>query len=198
MDAVTILDTLFVFLAAACAAFFLYGGWVCLRYCWEQTHAGGIEHPLIRALKQEAIRRLRSWRGSLVILAATIATLGSPELGATTFEEAMRDYERGDYIRAHTKFRLAAEKGDPRAQEVLGLMYAFGHQLYPGIAQDLRAAGAWLDRAARSGRQAARYAYCALIRKQQPGRAQGWRCFDWIAETGEPPRRQLENISPTR
>lgn len=118
--------------------------------------------------------------------------MGAPHaLAETIFEEAMQDYERGSYVAAHLKFRSAAERGDARAQEIVGLMYAFGPQLYPGIPQELHTAALWLDRAARAGRPVARYAYCALAKTQVPRRFQGWQCFDRIAETGEPLRVPL-------
>lgn len=136
---------------------------------------------------------------SLVVVTAVIAAIGTADVwAATIFEEAMQDYERGKYVGAHMKFRTAAEMGDARAQEVLGLMYAFGPQLYPGVTQDLRAAGVWLDRAARGGRPTARFAYCALVRKELPARAQSWKCFDWVAETGQPARLHLGNLKPRR
>lgn len=194
----TIIDAVCVFIFATCAALLLYGGWLYLRYGSSRKDAADDQQPFAHALRQNASRCVRMWRESLVVLVALLAAVGSTgAIAATIFEEGMHEYEQGDYVRAHTKFRSAAEKGDPRAQELLGLMYAFGPQLYPGVAQDLRAAGLWLDRAARSGRPAARFAYCALIRKERPERAQGWRCFDWIVETGSP-RPQPGNIGSRR
>jgi hypothetical protein len=197
MDA-AIVDTLTELLVGLCAVFFLYGGWLCLRY------GGGDEHPvcdkqsLHRKPGNSPIRRV-TWMSSLAALAAVLSALATADAEAgTVFEEAMQDYERGEYVRAHIKFRIAAEMGDARAQEVVGLMYAFGPQLYPGVTQDLRAAGGWLDRAARGGRPTARYAYCALVRKELPARAQSWQCFDWVAETGQPARPHLDNLKPGR
>jgi TPR repeat protein len=62
--------------------------------------------------------------------------------------------------------------------------------MYPGVARDLGAASFWFERAARSGRSAARYISCALHRREAARRTGAWYCFDRIAETGQPaPRR---------
>lgn len=45
MDA-TIVDTLFVFLAAICAAFLLYGGWLCLGYGRGEKPAFGSKEAI--------------------------------------------------------------------------------------------------------------------------------------------------------
>ena len=63
----------------------------------------------------------------IVISAAVILTLDLiTPLSAGTLEDAATARERGDYSTALRLFRLLAEKGDPRAQSNLGVMYAKG------------------------------------------------------------------------
>lgn len=152
---VTIVDALVGLIVVVCVALILCGYWRCLCYGGRDEQAGGGKQPSDHALKQETAARWRIWTGSLALLAALLSATpwtAEADAAATIFEKAMQDYERGDYVRAQMKFRIAADSGDARAQEIVGLMYAVGPQLYPGIVQDLRAAAAWLDRAARGGR----------------------------------------------
>lgn len=107
------------------------------------------------------------------------------------YEQARVAYERGDYARAHDKLLAEARKGDAEAQELLAFMYAFGPQLYPGVARDLTAAAQLFDRAARSGRPTARLMYCALARRGALHFPKEVYCFDRIAQTGQPPLRPL-------
>jgi hypothetical protein len=84
---------------------------------------------------------------------------------ADNFEDGRRAYERGEYALARAKLLAAAGQG---------------------------AAQLWFDRAARSGRPAARYMACAMARRasgagSRPGPVY---CLDRIAETGEPPARR--------
>lgn len=190
----TIVDALFVFVAGACAAFLTYGGWLCLRHGRDEEDVRRHQQRFGHGSKKSPICGVMPI-ASIAVLAVGIATIGTAEThAATIFEEAMQDYESGEYVKAHVKFRIAAEKGDARAQEILGLMYALGPQLYPGVAQNLCAAATWLDRAARSGKPTARYAYCAFARKEFPARTQRWKCFDWVAETGQPGRLHSANV----
>jgi hypothetical protein len=59
----------------------------------------------------------------------------------------MAAYDRGDYASAMRLWRPLAEKGDPRAQTNLGVMYAKGR----GIRQDYTAAANWYRKAADKG-----------------------------------------------
>ena len=124
-----------------------------------------------------------------MLLCAGLALASGPAPAADSAEEARLAYERGDYRSAQAKLLAAARQGDSGAQEVLGFMYVLGPSLYPGISRDLTAASLWFDRAARSGRPAARYMACAMARREQASRPGPVYCFDRIAETGEPPSR---------
>lgn len=59
------------------------------------------------------------------------------ESAVADFDKAIQAYERGQYRDAQRNFLMAAADGDPRAQEVVGVMYALGPQVYPGVQQDL-------------------------------------------------------------
>lgn len=109
--------------------------------------------------------------GSLLCFAAPINA--GPEL-----HEAARAYERGRYTHAYMQLLVAAEKGDPRAQEMLGFMYAFGPHLYPGLQRDLRTAAAWFARAGANASPAARYIHCAIVRKVAARDLAALSCFD--------------------
>ena len=90
-----------------------------------------------------------------------------------------RAFERGDYRAAHDDLLIAAGDGEPLAQELIGFMYALGTIAYPGISQNLVAAGQWLDLAARNGRPAARHFHCAMVRQAFPERRLSeLNCFD--------------------
>jgi TPR repeat protein len=56
---------------------------------------------------------------------------------------------REAYMNTTEEYRRAAEAGNRSAQEMLGLMYLYGSQLYgEGIIRDLREATRWLELAA--------------------------------------------------
>jgi TPR repeat protein len=187
----TVADVLFNVIASLCGLLLLYGAWLCLRYGGSEKE-GTRENLAIPDSSKSNPARGKETAVLLVTFAATALMIALAEASAETpFEEAMRDYERGKYSAAHAKLRVAAESGDPQAQEVLGLMYAFGSQLYPGIPLDLRAAAFWLDRAARAGKPVARIAYCAVARKEFPGRAEHVTCVDWVALSGQPARPEM-------
>jgi TPR repeat protein len=59
---------------------------------------------------------------------------------------------RDKYMNTVLEYRRAAEAGNRSAQEMLGLMYLYGSQLYgEGVARDLSEAARWLECAAGQG-----------------------------------------------
>jgi len=109
---------------------------------------------------------------SRTMVAATMLCLSCGSgYSADGMEDALLSYERGNYVDAEAKLLFAAQAGDAQAQEMLGLMYAFGAGVYPGVPRNLVAAALWFDRAARRGRPVARYMHCALARMEFPPRA---------------------------
>jgi len=124
------------------------------------------------------------------VAAIALACAASRFAVANPFDEARALYEDGRYREAQAKLLPAARAGDPQAQELLGFLYAFGPQVYPGVKRDLRAARHWFDLAARGGRPVARYMYCALD-QQAAGRPSARYCFDWIVDAVEPGARSI-------
>ena len=66
---------------------------------------------------------------------------------AGPWEDGMAAYNRGDYVPAIRLFRPLAEKGNPKAQSVLGVMYRRGQ----GVARNSAHAFVWLTLAAARG-----------------------------------------------
>ena len=63
------------------------------------------------------------------------------------FNDAVAAYERGDYATAFRLMKPFAEKGDPKAQHNLGVMYDYGR----GVPQNFTEAAKWYRRAAEQG-----------------------------------------------
>jgi TPR repeat protein len=121
----------------------------------------------------------------LLAVAASSAGVAGAQPGAREMEQAMQFYQSGYYVHAADRFRAAARAGNARAAEALGVMYALGSEVYPGVPRDARTASHWLDIAARGGQPVSRYMVCALRRNGAPDH-NGEQCFDWVAETGKP------------
>jgi TPR repeat protein len=73
--------------------------------------------------------------------------LGIPGALASPWEDGMAAYNRGDYVPAIRLFRPLAEKGNPKAQSVLGVMYRRGQ----GVARNSAHAFVWFSLAAARG-----------------------------------------------
>jgi TPR repeat protein len=82
---------------------------------------------------------------------------------AGTYEEGLVLYEDSRYSDAISALSIAAEEGDVRAQQLLGMMYLYGEQLYgSAVPRDLGLARSWLYRAEAQGSQVARFALTRL------------------------------------
>ena len=68
---------------------------------------------------------------------------------AGDFEEGKAAYEKGDFVTAIAKFKLAAEAGDANAQYRLGFEYEWGNKR--GTTQNLKEAAKWYRLAAGQG-----------------------------------------------
>ena len=89
------------------------------------------------------------------------AIMASPPLASAhdDLEPALAAYERSHYAEAVDLLRPPAEGGNPRAQEMLGLMHLYGSRLYGAqVPRDLEQARYWLRRAALAGSAVARHA----------------------------------------
>jgi TPR repeat protein len=74
------------------------------------------------------------------------------------WEQALVEYEIGHYREAISWLSIAGENNDVRAQQMLGMMYAYGESLYgTAVPRDLGLARAWLYRAEAQGSGVARY-----------------------------------------
>lgn len=67
------------------------------------------------------------------------------------FEAGVAALEACDFPRAVAPLRIAALRGDARAQRVLGLMLLWGPTLYPGVQADPAEALMWLQHASDLG-----------------------------------------------
>jgi TPR repeat protein len=122
------------------------------------------------------------------LAAASLATAGSAS-ATDDMDQAMQFFESGHYVLARDHLRAAARNGDARAAEILGFMFGFGSEMFPGIGRDLSASVHWFDMAARGGRPVGRYMVCALRKHTSVPPQAVQRCFDWVAESGQPARR---------
>jgi TPR repeat protein len=82
--------------------------------------------------------------GGLMVAAQILGTSGAL---AGPWEDGMAAYNRGDYVPAIRLFRPLAEKGNPKAQSVLGVMYRRGQ----GVARNSAHAFVWFSLAAARG-----------------------------------------------
>jgi TPR repeat protein len=88
-------------------------------------------------------------RKSIVTSGAIVAAvlLNMPGAGAGPWEDGMAAYNRGDYVPAIHLFRPLAERGNPKAQSVIGVMYHKGE----GVARNPARAFMWFSLAAKHG-----------------------------------------------
>jgi TPR repeat protein len=122
--------------------------------------------------------------GGVPLCAGLLIIAGAARAG--NMEDAMRLYEKGSYVLAVDRFNAAAVAGNARAQEILGVMYALGGEVYPGVPKDAHKALYWFDMAARNGRGVSRYVACAMLHGTLSARVHDVHCFDWVADFGMP------------
>ena len=82
--------------------------------------------------------------GGLMLAAQILGVAGA---AAGPWEDGMTSYNRGDYVPAIRLFRPLAEQGNAKAQNLLGVMYRWGH----GVARSSVRAFLWFSRAAARG-----------------------------------------------
>jgi TPR repeat protein len=92
--------------------------------------------------------RKRTIADGLMVVAPIWAMAGALSGAlAGPWEDGMVAYNRGDYVPAIQIFRPLAQKGNAKAQSVLGVMYRRGQ----GVARNSTHAFIWLSRAAARG-----------------------------------------------
>lgn len=79
-------------------------------------------------------------------------------LWSNEFEEAVKDYKNGNYIKALNAFYVLAKNGDVQAEYNVGLMYANGK----GVKADIVQAIEWYEKAANHKNAAAAYNLAVL------------------------------------
>lgn len=80
-----------------------------------------------------------------VVLLLTLAC--ATHVSAADFQVGVSAYERGNYSTALEEIRPLADRGEPEAQALLGMMYKLGH----GVAEDHAQAAKWFEAAAEQG-----------------------------------------------
>jgi len=86
-------------------------------------------------------------------IATTLALLLFTTHSAADMAEGIKAYEQGDYAKALNEFTIEARRGNPAAQNNLGVMYAIGEI----VKRDLRTAAKWYEKAAEQGLALAQY-----------------------------------------
>src|SRR6202158_4114909 len=91
-------------------------------------------------------RHMKQWilAGGAIVAAQLLGTFA---VFAGPWEDGMAAYNRGDYLPAIRLFRPLAEQGNPKAQNVLGVMFRKGE----GVARNSVRAFLWFNRAAARG-----------------------------------------------
>ena len=117
--------------------------------------------PSIRAGRERNRRRLAlALVGGLALAGLAAATPASAD-----YYDGMTAYENRDYDTAHRELQPLADRGDARAQRLVGLMYRDGL----GVRQDLIRAYMWFDLAAQRNQYGA-----AELRDEVGQRLQPW------------------------
>ena len=93
--------------------------------------------------------RKRNIIGGMIL---AIQSMGTVAAFAGPWEDGMAAYNRGDYAPAIRLFRPLAEQGNPKAQNVLGVMFRKGE----GVPKNPARAHMWFSFAAKRGEAGAR------------------------------------------
>lgn len=114
---------------------------------------------------------------AFLLTAAGCSKAPTPEEINKALSEGMTAYRSGNFAGALEKFKPIAEKGDARAQFSVGVMYNQGQ----GVAQDVKQAIAWWEKAAEQGHPEAQDNLGLRYAKGQ-GVTQDWvQAYKWFA-----------------
>jgi peptidoglycan hydrolase-like protein with peptidoglycan-binding domain len=150
----------------------------------------------IRAGRERNRRRLAPALAAVLALAGLAAA--TPALA--DYNDGIAAYENRDYATAQRELQPLADRGDPRAQRLIGLMYRDGL----GVRKDLIRAYMWFDLAARRNQYGAAQLRDELARQMLPWQvdearkmAAGWSPpqEQTYAGTGNP-QFQSEDLPP--
>ena len=100
------------------------------------------------------------------VVAGALAGLlfGGAIASAGPWEDGMVAYNRGDYVPAMKLFRPLAQAGNPKALNVLGVMYRKGE----GVTPSSRRAFMWFSLAARKGDASAKASLQEMSKEMKP------------------------------
>lgn len=93
-------------------------------------------------------------RSALIAFIACVLMTATVSAETPTVKDAEAAYDRALYAKALRIARPLAERGDPRAQHLLSLMYDLGR----GVEEDSCESTRWADKAARQGNPGGQYA----------------------------------------
>lgn len=153
MNWTTVFDFVFGFGMLLSAGFLLYCGCLSIAACASGSQRARARSPVADF-------------ASAAVFAIAILVLPGSVLAGEAFDQGIEAYEDAKYSQAISHFRVAADAGDARAQEILGFVYLLGPTAYgAAIPGDREQAIHWFGRAAQGGREIARHVLCVI-----PGR----------------------------
>lgn len=122
-----------------------------------------------------------------IALVAASASIAAPAGAATPerFEDGLAAYQRNDFEKSLKLLRPLAEKGDARAQYILGRQYQFGQ----GVKVDRAEAYYWYKRAEAKGHNEAKLFRLLLEKRWNISAADKARGEKRLAEATAPPKR---------
>lgn len=131
----------------------------------------------------------------LVILAVVLAVTATRVARADTLPPGSAAFTRGDYVRAAPLLLPAAERGNARAQAMVGFMYATGQ----GLPQSYDAAGRWYRLSAEQGDTTAQYLLGLAYDKGQGVPQDEVAAYKWLnLAAAHAPKRRRENFARLR
>ncbi len=169
-------DWLFLAGALAAAGLLLYGGWLCIEEVDERRRPAVAPEPAALrerpvAAKKQPVEEEAQERSVAAIAAMSLlipsflllAGASGAAMAGDSLERGLEAYEQSHYAEAVKYFRIAAETGNGRAQEILGFMYLHGPSLYgASVSMDRAQAAHWFARAAQGGREVSQHMLCVL------------------------------------
>ncbi len=101
--------------------------------------------------RRAVAKRARSLAVTIFAAGITVFTLVAARAAGADYEMAVRAVNEGDYTTAYREFETLANRGDPRGQNGLGVLYIRGW----GVGQDLGKALKLFQKSAEQGHRAA-------------------------------------------
>jgi TPR repeat protein len=111
-----------------------------------------------------------------IIAAVFLALMALAPANAGSFQDGMTALGRSDYVAAGRVFWPLAERGDDRAQAILGYMFANGR----GVPQNYIEAANWYRRASEQGNPTAQYNLGLIYDKGQGVPQDYVEAFKWL------------------